>query len=64
MIPFSEIQSQALALGWDDVGVTSATIPEADITAYHSWLEKGYQGDLKLYGKSDALRSRAVAARS
>lgn len=45
-IPFEELRSQALAIGWDDIGVTPAKIPEADIDSYRSWLAKGYQGDL------------------
>jgi len=45
-ITFEEVRNQALALGWDDVGITDAKIPEADIASYRSWLAKNYQGDL------------------
>lgn len=43
---FEEIRSQALALGWDDVGITTPEIPVADIQAYEAWLEQGFQGEL------------------
>lgn len=47
MIPtFDEIKSISLELGWDDVGITTATIPETDISAYHDWLADGHHGDL------------------
>lgn len=45
-ISYDEVREKALALGWDDVGITAANIPEADIVAYREWLSKGYQGDL------------------
>lgn len=45
-ITFDEIKEKALNLGWDDVGVTPAKIPEEDITAYMEWLQQGYHGDL------------------
>lgn len=45
-ITFEEIQQQALQLGWDDVGITSAAIPQEDVEAYHEWLRLNYQGDL------------------
>lgn len=47
MIPsLEEIQAQAFHLGWDDVGITSATIPQPDIDAYQRWLENGFHGKL------------------
>ncbi len=46
MISLDEIQEKAHELGWDDVGVTAAVIPEEDIQAYKKWLEEGSQGDL------------------
>lgn len=46
LISFEEIQSEALRLGWDDVGVTPAKIPDEDITAYLQWLKNGYQANL------------------
>lgn len=47
MIPsFDEIKAQALALGWDDVGITTPEIPQEDIDAYLAWLEADFQGDL------------------
>lgn len=41
-----EIREKALALGWDDVGITSATIPKEDIEAYKKWLAQGKHADL------------------
>jgi len=38
-ITFDEIRAEALRLGWDDVGVTQAKIPEEDIKAYLDWLD-------------------------
>lgn len=46
-ITFEEVKAEALRLGWNDVGITPATVPEADITSYLEWLGNGYQGDLK-----------------
>lgn len=40
------IREKALALGWDDVGIAPAKIPEEEIDAYRSWLSKGYHGEL------------------
>ncbi len=36
-----EIRQKALSLGWDDVGITTASIPQEDIEAYCAWLEAG-----------------------
>lgn len=41
-----EIRQQALALGWDDVGITAAEIPPEDITAYEEWLGRGHHASL------------------
>jgi epoxyqueuosine reductase len=46
-ITFEELQTKAFELGWDDIGVTQATIPEADIAAYEAWLQAGYHAELK-----------------
>ena len=45
-IAFEEIQATALQLGWDDVGVTQASISEDDIQAYKNWLAEGNHADL------------------
>lgn len=45
-ITLEEIRCKALDLGWDDVGVTEARIPNEDIAAYHAWLQEGYQAKL------------------
>lgn len=45
-IAFDEVQKIALALGWDDVGITPAEIPLEDIQAYQQWLEDGRHGQL------------------
>lgn len=50
-VSFEEIKEKALELGWDDVGVTSATIPEEDISAYEEWIENGYFADLEYMKK-------------
>lgn len=46
MLNFDEIKKKALDLGFDDVGVTLAKIPENDIKAYQEWLKKGWHGNL------------------
>ncbi len=45
-ISFEELKAQALALGWDDLGVTEARIADEDIVAYRAWLAKGHHGGL------------------
>lgn len=47
MIPYHDLKKTALNLGWDDVGVTHAVVPEKDILAYKQWLQKKGHGDLK-----------------
>lgn len=44
---FEEIWNEAIKLGWDDVGITSPTIPEEDVIAYEEWLKRGDHADLK-----------------
>lgn len=46
MISLEDIKEQALRLGYDDVGVTSAVIPEEDIQAYQAWLDRGDHAEL------------------
>lgn len=46
MISFEEIRSQAEKLGWNDVGIAEAKIPQEDISAYLEWLEEGRHADL------------------
>jgi len=41
-----EIRRFALSLGWDDVGITPAQIPQADQEAYTQWLAEGHHGQL------------------
>lgn len=43
---FSHIKEKALELGWDDVGITDAVIPEEDIQAYREWLAANCHADL------------------
>ncbi len=43
---FESIQARALELGWDDVGITQAKIPEEDIQFYLEWLGRGLHGSL------------------
>lgn len=45
-ISFEEIQTEALRLGWDDVGVTPATIPDEDIISYQNWLANNQHAKL------------------
>jgi epoxyqueuosine reductase len=45
-ISYEEIRQQAFSLGWDDVGLTQAKIPQEDIEAYRAWLSKGMHADL------------------
>lgn len=46
LISFEEIHQQALSLGWEDVGITEAQIPEADIQAYREWIANEMHADL------------------
>lgn len=46
MISLEEIRNKAFELGWDDVGITEATLPDADIVAYKEWLKEGFAADL------------------
>lgn len=57
-IPFSDLYQKVVELGWDDVGVTTPEVPDADIAAYHKWVEDGCAGDLA-YMYND-LRTRPL----
>lgn len=46
-ITITELKEKALDLGWDDIGITSPTIPEEDISAYRVWLSNGFHGDMQ-----------------
>lgn len=46
-ISLEEIQKRAQEIGWNDVGVTSATIPEEDILAYKQWIAQGHHAALQ-----------------
>ncbi len=46
MISLEAIREQAFSLGFDDVGITSAKIPEEDIQAYRNWLDRGNHAEL------------------
>ena len=46
MLSFDEIKNKALELGFDDVGVTRAEIPETDVKAYEEWLRRQWNTDL------------------
>jgi epoxyqueuosine reductase len=43
---YSSIQKKAHELGFDDVGITDAVIPEEDIAAYKEWIKKGHHSKL------------------
>lgn len=45
-ITLEEVKQKASDLGWEDVGITKAQIPQNDILDYLQWLQNGYQGDL------------------
>lgn len=45
-ITSEEVKQMAFSLGWDDVGITHAKIPSADVDAYLEWLDQGYHGEL------------------
>ena len=53
-VTIEEIEQKTYELGWNDVGITKALIPEEDILAYHDWLKNSYQG--KLSYMENALR--------
>lgn len=45
-ISIEEVKQEAFRLGWDDVGITTATISEEDSKAYLDWLDHHYHGEL------------------
>lgn len=45
-LDFARIRAKALEIGWDDIGITSAILPEEDLKAYSNWLERGDQAAL------------------
>lgn len=45
-ISFEEIKATAMQLGWDDVGVTKASISEEDIQAFKEWIHEGKHAEL------------------
>jgi epoxyqueuosine reductase len=47
MISEEDIKKKALELGWDDVGITQAAIPEEDLKSYREWLAAHNHGQLK-----------------
>lgn len=46
MVKNEEVKAFALSLGYDDVGITKAEIPEPDILSYREWLENQFHADL------------------
>jgi epoxyqueuosine reductase len=53
MISLEDIREKALTLGWHDVGVTTAQVPEEDAAAYLSWVEQGYHGEMRYMERAD-----------
>lgn len=51
-ITLKELKEKAYELGWDDIGITEAVIPDEDINAYREWLRNGYHGDLAYMEKT------------
>lgn len=45
-LTIERLKEQALQLGFDDLGVTSATIPKADIESYLQWIKAGSQAEM------------------
>jgi epoxyqueuosine reductase len=45
-ISYEEVRQKAFELGWDDVGITHAQIPESDIEAYREWLALERHGNM------------------
>ncbi|MCB1111458.1 MAG: tRNA epoxyqueuosine(34) reductase QueG [Chlamydiales bacterium] len=45
-LTYDELMEKAQELGWDDMGITQAEVPEEDIAAYRDWLKNNYHGDL------------------
>lgn len=46
-ITFEELQTEALRLGWQDVGITEPVISQENIASYQDWLSKGHQAELR-----------------
>ena len=42
----ARLREKILSLGWQDFGVTTAHVSEANILAYRTWLQEGQHGDL------------------
>lgn len=45
-IPLDLLRAKAQEVGFDDLGVCAAVIPDEDIAEYKAWLAKGFQGNL------------------
>jgi epoxyqueuosine reductase len=45
-LSLDELKSKALSLGWDDMGITSATIPDEEINSYQEWLSRGHHAKM------------------
>lgn len=45
-VNIKKVKDKALELGWNDVGATTATIPEEDVIAYRKWISNEYQADM------------------
>lgn len=46
-LTLEQLRQKAFSLGWDDIGVTAASIPEEDIQAYRSWIFRGFHGKMR-----------------
>lgn len=46
IVSLEEIKNKAYELGWQDVGVTQASIPEIDTTAYKNWVKEKCHANL------------------
>lgn len=60
MISFEEIQQTAFELGWDDVGIAPAKIPEEDVMAYESWIQKGQHAGMAYMENSSRCNPEAI----
>lgn len=45
-LTFQELRDQAVALGWEDIGITQAHISDENIEAYKQWIDKSYHAQL------------------
>lgn len=45
-LSYATLREKILSLGWQDCGVTTAQVSEANISAYRNWLQESHHGEL------------------